>query len=521
MIPIATDYPFLTTFDKPKNQINMQFFRHLPLVGLAVVSTALVSCEDFLDRPPQDQITEENFYRSESELRLAAFGLYSPLTRQQWLGQEGWMIMEIPSDNSAPGGSDPNFSPIDDFGVAPDNEAVGAYWNIRYRAANLANELIAQAPQSGLPAEVVAPYVAEAQFVRALAYFDLVRIYGAVPLVLERARLGDDVLVPRAPVEEVYAQIEADLREAIPELPLTRSTTDAGRATSGAARALLAKVLLTRDRFDEAYDEALAVIESGAYRLLEDYGDLWRLETSDNNAESVFQAQHVGCGPFDVGNQMQAFFAPFGQGITGQSDGWGSQAPTSGATAEAGTTVLDIWEEGDEREYWTLFRPGACYPDINPGQGGYCYPETSVSRANAAIKKYVVGSGPEVCFMSTPQNANIIRYADVLLMLAEAAVGRAGGQSVDPRAVAAMNEVRARAGLDPVQFLSTENVLQERRAELAFEHQRWFDLLRQPEEFTLTLLRLHGKRLDANNLLFPIPSLELEINTNLVQNPGY
>ena len=499
----------------------MQLSRHLSLLAFASGAVALVGCEDFLDRPPQDQIVEDTFYRSEEDLRLAAYATYTPLTRQAWLGQEGWKIMEIPSDNTAPGGSDPDFSPIDDFGVAPDNENVGAYWNIRYRAANLANILIEKAPESGLPEAVYAPYVAEGQFVRALAYFDLVRIYGGVPLVLAKANLGDDVLLPRASVDEVYAQIEADLRAAIPQLPVTRSATEAGRATSGAARSLLAKVLLTRRDFDGAYDEALAVIESDAYRLLEDYGDLWRLETSDNNAESVFQAQHVGCGPFDVGNQMQAFFAPFGQGITGQSDGWGSQAPTSGGTAQPGTTILDIWEEGDVREYWSLFLPGACYPDINPEQGGYCYPDSPDSRAGAAIKKYVVGGGPEVCFMSTPQNANILRYADVLLMLAEAAVGRSGGESVDPRALAAFNQVRARAGLEPVQFLSTENVLQERRAELAFEHQRWFDLLRQPEEFTLRLLRLHGKQLEANDLLFPIPAVELQINPNLVQNPGY
>ena len=495
--------------------------RRLIPAALALTVVALVGCEDFLDRPPQDQVVEETFYRTEEDLRLAAYATYTPLTRQAWLGQEGWKIMEVPSDNTAPAGSDPDFSPIDDFGVSPDNGNVYAYWGIRYRAANLANVLIEKAPETGLDAAIVDGYVAEGQFVRALAYFDLVRIFGGVPLVLEKAAFGEDVLLPRSSVEEVYAQIEADLEAAIPNLPLTRPDSEAGRATAGAARALLAKVALTQKDYRRAYDLAREVIESGVYQLMPDYGDLWVLATSDNNAESVFQAQHFGCGPFEVGNQMQAFFAPYGQGITGQSDGWGSQAPTSSGNAAPGTGILEAFEEGDVRKRWSLFLPGECYPEINPDKGGYCYPESPDSRAGTAIRKYVVGGGPEVCFMSTPQNANIIRYADVLLTLAEAAVGITGGVALDPLALTSLNAVRARAGLDPVRSLNTENVLHERRVELAFEAQRWFDLLRLPQEQTLEILRAHGKRVEPDDLLFPIPALELQINPNLEQNPGY
>ena len=495
--------------------------RNLSFAALALTTAALVGCEEFLDRPPQDQVVEDTFYKTEEDLRLAAYATYTPLTRQAWLGQEGWKIMEVPSDNTAPAGSDPDFSPIDDFGVSPDNGNVLAYWSIRYRAANLANVLIEKAPEAGLDADVTAGFVAEGQFVRALAYFDLVRIFGGVPLVLKKAAFGEDVLPARASVEEVYAQITADLEAAIPNLPVERAESEAGRATSGAARALLAKVALTQQDYRRAYELAREVIESGAYDLMPDYGDLWVLATSDNNAESVFQAQHFGCGPFEVGNQMQAFFAPYGQGITGQSDGWGSQAPTSSGNAQPGTGILEAFEDGDIRKRWSLFLPGECYPEINPNDGGYCYPASPDSRAGTAIRKYVVGGGPNVCFMSTPQNANIIRYADVLLTLAEAAVGFGGGVSLDPLALESFNAVRARAGLEPVRSLNSENVFQERRVELAFEAQRWFDLLRMPQEQTLEILRLHGKRLEAEDLLFPIPALELQINPNLTQNPGY
>ena len=179
----------------------MNRIQRLAPAALALAAASLASCEDFLDRPPQDQVAEETFYQTEEDLRLAAYATYTPLTRQAWLGQEGWKVSEVPSDNTTPAGSDPDFSPIDNFGVTSDNRNVLAYWSIRYRAANLANVLVEKAPQTGLDAAVTDGYVAEGQFVRALAYFDLVRIFGGVPLVLEKAEFGDDVLLPRASVE--------------------------------------------------------------------------------------------------------------------------------------------------------------------------------------------------------------------------------------------------------------------------------------------------------------------------------
>ena len=373
-----------------------------------------------------------------------------------------------------------------------------------------------------LDAETAAPYIAEARFVRALAYFDLVRIFGDVPIVTERPVFGEELLPARSPVDEVYDLIEADLLAAAADLPLTRGQSEAGRATSGAAKSLHAKVALTRDNFRLAYDLAAEVIASGVYDLVEDFGDLWVLETSDDNSEIILQAQHFGCGPFGTGNQMQAFYAPFGEGITLLTDGWGTHAPTSAGNAVSGTALFEEFSDDDLRRRWTFFLPGECYPEVNPQLGGYCYPESPDSRAGTAIKKYVVGGGDDVCFMSTPQNANILRYADVLLMLGEAAVGLGNGNSVNPLALESVNRVRERAGLEPLPFLNTENVLLERRLELAFEHQRWFDLLRLDPDRVVELLRLSGAQIPGpERLLFPLPAAELAINPNLTQNPGY
>lgn len=485
-------------------------------LGLAT----LTGCEDFLDREPLDTIVEDNFYRTADDMERAAYAAYTPLQDLDWTGQ-GWRVTEVPSDNSQAGGTDPDFTPIDEFSISADNPAVNDFWQIRYRAVALANILIDKAPLSEVDPAAQAAYVAEGKFLRAYAYFDLVRIFGDLPLVTRAPAFGQDLELPRSPVSEVYALIVDDLTEAAEALPVARSGGTVGRATRGAALSVLAKAHLTQGDYREARDVAQAVVDLGVYSLMPDYADNWRLGTSDNNAESVFQAQHTGCGPFGTGNAHQAFFAPWGEGITKDRDGWGSQIPTSPAVNNAGTTIADAFEPGDLRRRETIMSPGEFYPEINPADGGYQYPERGASRSLYNIKKYVVGSASNVCFMSTPQNAHLIRYADVLLTLAEAAVQLDGGVSANADAVAAFNAVRTRAGLEPVTSLDREGVFRERRVELAFEGKRWFDILRLPQDEAIALMRLHGKAIDADDLLFPIPSSELKINTALTQNPGY
>ncbi|MEL6986897.1 MAG: RagB/SusD family nutrient uptake outer membrane protein [Bacteroidota bacterium] len=492
---------------------------HTSLVTLILLLAFLSSCnKDFLERNPLDQVTEETFYKTAEDAQRAIKGTYSALAGVDWHGK-CWMIQEIPSDNTTVGGNDPDFSPIDNFTLAADNGPVLEYWREHFRLITLSNQIIERVPAIDMNEETRASIVAEAKFLRAYAYFDLVRIYGGVPLITTVPDITTNLLMPRSSVDEVYQLIEEDLLVATSELVTAYSGSDVGRATRGTAKALLAKVYLTIGKYDEAMDLCRQVIASGQYRLMEDYGDLWLKETSDNNAEAVFQVQYVGCAGVGIGNACQAFFAPWGQGITKNSDGWGSQVPTSPTVDNPGTTIRDALVDPDLRRYETYMKSNDEYPSINAEDGGYEYPSEGASRTLINIKKYVIGGGPDVCFMSTPQNYNAIRYADVLLTLAEASCRRNGGISITPDVLEAFNSVRTRAGLSVLQNITTEQVMEERRKEFAFENQRWFDLLRMDN--IREVMQLHGKQMQDFHKLFPIPQSEIDINPELEQNPGY
>ena len=484
------------------------------LTALALTAVVLVGCgEEFLDREPIDQISDERFYRTFEDMQSATLAIYTGLQSQFFFG-EGWRLAEAPSDDSRM-----NFgAALDNFSATAGNGDVLNYWSGHYRVITLANVVIDRAPLAEISATEAAAFVAEAKFLRAVSYFDLVRLFGDVPLVTLPPTLDQDLLLPRAPVAEVYDLIKADLREASERLPLT---ADNGRATSGAARAYLAMVHLTLREWQDARDQSLAVINSGVYELMPDYGDLWVRGTYDNNQESVFEVQYAGCESWGTGNMRQAFFAPWNQGVTKGQDGWGSLLPTDPALDNVGTTARDVWEDGDVRRHWSMMEPGNFYPSINAEDGGYTYPSDGAGGATANIKKYVMGGGSDVCFMSTPQNGSLMRYSEVLLIFAEAAAELTSGVSVDPAVLGAVNSLRTRAGVAPYDFIDRERLDLERRREFMFESKRWFDILRKGPERAVELMRLSGRTLDETRLVYPIPASELEINTNLVQNPGY
>jgi hypothetical protein len=475
-------------------------------------------CSDFLDKEPLDEITTSSFYTTAEEGESAVISMYSAIQAINWKGKS-WMIEEIPSDNSTTGGNDPDFSPIDDFTTNADNPAVLEYWVEHFRLVTLTNQILTFVPAIEMDEVRKASFLGEAKFLRAYSYFDLVRIFGEVPIIEEVPTVDSDLNVTRNSVEDVYAFIISDLTEAINSLPNTRLASEEGRAHAMAARALLAKVYVTTGDYEQCMALCREIIASGQYELVEDFADNWLRDRSDNNNESIWQIQYVGCGPNNTGNALQAFFAPWGQALTGNTDGWGSQIPTSPSIDNPGTTIRDAYSDEDLRKYHTIMSPGDFYPMLNASSGGYTYPAAGASRGQSNIKKYVIGSGADVCFMSTPQNQHAIRYADVLLTLAEASVRQNGDISVTPDVIEAFNAVRVRAGLSEVGSITSEMVYEERRLEFAFENQRWFDLLRQGD--IKAIMQVHGKQFQDHSVLFPIPSSEISINPNLTQNVGY
>ena len=471
--------------------------------------------DDFLDRQPIDQIDSQNFFRTESDMNSATLAIYTAMQSQQFFG-ESWRIEETPSDDSRQ-----NFgAAIDNFTATANDGEVINYWSGHYRVVTLSNVVIEKTPGADISPGKQDTIIAEARFLRALAYYNLVRVYGGVPIITAIPTLEDDLLYPRSSVDEVYDFIKADLEFAADHLPLT---TPKGRATSGAANAYLASVHLTLREYEQARDRSRRVIDSGVYALMPSYGDLWIYDAgNENNAESIFEIQYTGCEAWGTGNPRQAFFAPWNQGITKGTDGWGSLLPTDPTIDQPNTTAVDIWEEGDERRYWSMMEPGNYYPDINAAtDGGYTYPMDGAGGAARNIRKYVMGGGNDVCFMSTPQNGSLMRYSEVLLIYAEALAELSNGITLNQEALELVNGLRTRAGVEPLEFLDSETIELERRREFMFEGKRWFDILRKGTEEAVLLMRLHGRTLDETRLLFPLPASELEINPNLTQNPGY
>lgn len=485
---------------------------------LIIFAAGFFSCQDFLEREPLDQLTTENFFNTVADAERAILSVYSPMMDGEWNG-ESWKVTEIPSDDTQPGGTDPEFIPIDNFTVTPDNTAITSYWAIHYRQVTLANSVIDKVGEMEIDQNVVDVIIAEARFLRAVAYFNLVRVYGGVPIITDPPVFGADLNYPRSSVAEVYDMIKGDLLFAAEHLPVTRQGSALGRATKGAALSYLASAHLTRREYVEARDVAKSVMDLGVYRLMPDFGMNFELSTCDNNDESVFQIQFTGCGPSGTGNSLQAFFAPWGEGITKDRDGWGSQVPTSPQQSSPRTTISDAYEPDDLRRYHTFMKAGDYYPNINPEDGGYTYPTGGASATAVNIKKYVVGGGGNVCFMSTPQNTHLIRYSEVLLIYAESIMEIEGGESSNPEALSAFNQVRERAGLEALDKIDRDLMLHERRLEFAFENHRWFDLIRSRRP--IEILSFHGKDLLQHNLLFPIPAAEIDVNPNLEQNPGY
>ncbi|OAV45330.1 RagB/SusD family nutrient uptake outer membrane protein [Lewinella sp. 4G2] len=482
----------------------------LLLTGLAF---SVFSCgEEFLDRQPIDTVAEDNFFQNQKEVDLATLAIYTALQSQGYYG-EAWSVEELPSDDARRAGGDA----IDNFATNANNGNIASYWNAHYRAITLANIVINKAPEATMTDEERAALIAEARFLRGISYFNLVRVYGGVPIITEIPKIEDDLLPSRNSVDEVYAFIKADLEPGTTDLPIS---TENSRATIGAAKMYLAYVHLTLGEHEEASALAKDIIDSGVYSLLEDYGDLWDPNISDNNAESIFEIQYAGCRNWGTGNMRQAFFAPFGQDITRAGDGWGVVLPTTPQTGASGTTSQDIWEDGDLRRYWTLMEAGNEYKDINPGEG-YIYPDNGAGGSGANIKKYVIGGGPDVCFMSTPQNASLMRLSDAYLVYAEAEANKTGGVSLDPQVLEVFNAIRIRAGLEPLEVITLEDIDLERRREYMFEGKRWFDIKRKGDEAAVSLMRLAGKTLTVEKLVQPLPANELELNPNLTQNPGY
>ncbi|GAA3937051.1 RagB/SusD family nutrient uptake outer membrane protein [Hymenobacter algoricola] len=493
------------------------------IAGAALlVSLLLSSCGDsFLDQSPRDRLTEETFYKTETDAIQATNAVYGVLTQQGLYNGALWGFGDVMADNSETGGGGggdgAEYTQLDNYTIQPTNPLISAHWTACYVGIGRANIVLERVPAITDMTETIRKRcLGEAQFLRALYYFHLVRVYGPVPLIVKPAKSAAEGLLARSSEDEVYERIVQDLTDAAANLEETSSSDNLGRATKWAATGLLAKVHLTRGNMSAAATAARAVISSNKYSLWPDYADNFKV-ANENGQESIFEVQFKSSvttwNDNGVGFKGNEFFAPRGQGLT-PNNGYGFNVPTR--------EFAQGYEAGDRRRPATIWQPGDAYPAGTTA--GTEQPGSLPGSPNGLnVRKWFVGRANNCCHDSE-LNIPVLRLAEMHLILAEA-VGNS------PEGFDNLNKVRRRAFGLPLNVASPRDltaantadfaaaVLRERRYELAFEDDRWFDLKRTKK--LVATMRAAGKNIQPFNEVLPLPQSERDINPKIEQNTGY
>jgi len=460
-----------------------------------------------LNLKPISTITSDNFYQNSSDFTNAVNGAYASLRFGGTFGADSYVFGEIRSDNttSVPSSSVTDQDEFHRFYIRTTNPYILNRWSNCYTAIARFNPVLGRIGAISMDNTLKTRYIAEIKFLRALIYFQLVQTFGDVPLVLKEIKdPSEGYTYTRAPKADVYLQIEKDLSDAEMDLPNVYTGTDVGRATKGAAKGLLGRVYLTEKKYPQAVTKLKEVIDLGIFSILPNYADIFKV-TNKNNAESVFDVQ-CKSGQLGLGNPWPNSFAPLNSAnfviIFG---GDGNNVPTK--------DLVNEYEANDIR-----FNASIATSYLN-GSG-------VINKVNY-VKKYV--DVPAVK-NDNGNNFPVIRYADILLMYAEAL--NEVGYVASGDALINLNIIRARAGLMPA-LTATQIPDQqsfrlamehERRVEFAFENLRWYDLVRTGRALTVLnskpFLNLINP-VSVNSLVLPIPQSEVVISQGkITPNPG-
>jgi starch-binding outer membrane protein, SusD/RagB family len=475
-----------------------------------------VACEDFLDKPPQGELTQANFPTTAEDALLATNAAYNTM-RDPNFNSGLFPLTDIMSDDSNKG-SNPDdqaatIGPFDRFQYLKTEGAILRWWNTLYKAMRRTNVVVEKVPTIDMNPGLRDRYIGEARFLRALYYFDLVRAWGGVPLLTT----VDPKVLPRSTPDEVYQLIEEDLLFAIAHLPRKSQygAGDAGRASKGAAQALLAKVYLFQNKWADAAAKALDVINSGDYNLEADF-DNANSVFGEQGVESVFEVASFGSEGIENGGNQYGNV----QAVRGTPNrGWGFNRPT--------LDLRNSFEPGDPRLESTVIFLGEVLDGVTIVGDGLTPDASTDSHGQAEIECYnqkVWTPGTNVP-PSFGHNRRFIRFSDVLLIAAEAL-----NENNDPAgALIHLNRVRQRARegnnaiLPDITITSKDQlrdlILRERRVELALEGHRFWDLVRtnRAEAVLSPLGFVKGK-----HELFPIPQTEIDLSQGaLTQNPGW
>lgn len=435
------------------------------------------SCKDFLNLSPVSEIGSTAFYKNEKEVEGGVIAIYDGM---QNFVQTEWALTEMRSDNTHTRAqrSEGEWREFETMNVQTINSTVSDYWIDNYNVIFRANTVLDNLGSVATPA-LKLQYEGEAKFARALSHFNLVRAFGDVPIIDKVIKYTDTEYFARDPQSQVYSFIVTDLLKAVDNLP-TVSGIAAGRATKGAAQAILAKVYLTMKDYQKAKTQLDQIISTGGYSLLATYRDVFYTEL---NKEIIFGVQFIQ----DDTKDSQQFSYQFTES--------GLNYPT--------TDLMNIVSTTDKRKP-TLFYWNPLAGATGDWECGKYQPKTkSQTQGNDWI---------------------IIRYADVLLMHVEAILAD-NTTTIDAAALSSFNAIRTRAGLSTVSSINKSLLLSERRIELCFENQRLYDLIRYGVAETVmaafSLTPEPGFTFKSSALLLPIPRREINLYKELKQNPGY
>ncbi|WP_281226669.1 RagB/SusD family nutrient uptake outer membrane protein [Flavobacterium aquiphilum] len=486
------------------------------IITILLSATILVSCTD-LEVTPTSFITEENFFQTQDDAVASVTAVYASLSidpgEQSLFGRNLYFLTDMASDYAAAGVSatNPQVRALSSLTHDATSDRVQVAWRQIYNGINRANVAIDNIPRASGSEVIKTRLINEAKFIRGLLYFQAVRLWGGVPIVLHEPTSIqlESLKSRRATVEEVYAQIISDLTAA-ESLPSTYASSDAGRATSGAAKAILAKVYLTRKDWPNTILKAKEVINGGyGYALFENFADIFN-KAKKNGKEHIFSVQFE---PNQAGN--------------------GSSGSTFQATSFTGFTATEPADIiSDVALFYDIYAAGDTRRDVsykkqllNPATGTlYTFPKPIFS-------KYLDETN-----LANPSNVAInfplIRYADILLSFAEATNEQSGPTA---EAFEYVNQVRRRAFGKPITTpdvtvdlvgLTTaqlrDAIREERKKEFVQEGQRWFDLVRWGTLVTEVKKVTAKNSVSERNNLYPIPQSERNIDpVGLPQNPGY
>lgn len=483
------------------------------LLAAAPLLLLQTACKrNFLEVAPQGQQPSAQFWRNQDDATKAVNAIYANLRSWTNVAFAPMAIESLGSDDTEKGSTagDASFmNSFDNFTVTSTQGQILDFWTGQYQNINYCNQVLDSVPQISMDAGLKARYLAEAKFVRALSYFRLVRAFGGVPLRLHLPAGAKDYNLPRSSKDSVYAAIGQDLNDAASVLPQSYPATDIGRATRGAALALHAKVAMYQGKWSDVLNYTNQVMGLG-YSLFPNYEQLFRI-ANENCSESIFEIQATYLASNNDASNSQ-YSQIQGDRDVNPSVGWGFNVPTQ--------DLVNEYEAGDPRKDATILFAGETTPEGDAVPAAVAGSPTMYNQ-----KSYVPFAISVATNQGADQNVRVLRYADVLLMNAEAA--NELGNATQALASLELVRARARAGNNAIlpKVTTTDKtalrtaIWHERRVELAMENDRFFDVVRQGRG--ATVFGPKGFKAGKNEV-WPIPQNEIDLSAGvLTQNPGY